>query len=594
MRICKISIHNYRSIRDLEMECGPLVVLLGPNNHGKSNIISAIDFALSTSAKPTKEDFFAYKEGEEEIRANDLWVELTFDQLTEQEKVTNKRHLLSGETTTFCIRKTAKQAKDSVEVLPTQSYVEEPKESWLKKSNADELQKRETAEATPLKDYVPRTGKLPKKSIEEAQDKYIQEHQGELTYELALEAYLGAKNVSGVLPDFTIVPAVRDLSDETKVKTTTVFGKLLDRAVKETLELDPKYQKIKENINELTKTLEFTGLEKDLEIELANQWEEEVKVGIEVTPPSMQKIFELGTDLLLDDGMVTSASQKGHGLQRAVLFALIRAWAKALSKSKAGEGKELAPRKSSESVFFAIEEPELFLHPHAQRRLTKAIQDIAETPQHQVFICTHSTHFVDLNKYKSICIVRKDSTKTGSSLRQCKEELFEGEGYGDRKWRFRMAQWINPDRGELFFARKTVFVEGETEKVIFPYLADKLGCFDSTVSLIDCGSKNNLPMYIKIANAFNLRYVVIHDEDTDDRSKNEEIARLVKPELGRIEIFSPKFEVEAGIPEPTDKKAKRKPFEALKFFEGKSAEQIPEKIVRVLKNIYQDECEFVD
>lgn len=75
MRICKVSIHNYRSIRDLEMECGPLVVLLGSNNHRKSNILSAIDFTLSTLAKATKEDFFAYKEGKDKNMANELWVE---------------------------------------------------------------------------------------------------------------------------------------------------------------------------------------------------------------------------------------------------------------------------------------------------------------------------------------------------------------------------------------------------------------------------------------------------------------------------------------------------------------------------------------
>jgi len=47
MRIQRLRIHNYRSIRDLEMECLPLVTLLGPNNHGKSNLLAAFEFCLS-------------------------------------------------------------------------------------------------------------------------------------------------------------------------------------------------------------------------------------------------------------------------------------------------------------------------------------------------------------------------------------------------------------------------------------------------------------------------------------------------------------------------------------------------------------------
>ena len=56
MRIRKVKIHNYRSIREAEIHCEPLVVMLGPNNHGKSNILSALEFALSTSAKPSEDD----------------------------------------------------------------------------------------------------------------------------------------------------------------------------------------------------------------------------------------------------------------------------------------------------------------------------------------------------------------------------------------------------------------------------------------------------------------------------------------------------------------------------------------------------------
>ena len=70
MLISDLTIHNYRSIRELSIKCSSLVTLLGPNNHGKSNVLSALEFGLSTSAKPSDEDYFVHRESEDD----DLWV----------------------------------------------------------------------------------------------------------------------------------------------------------------------------------------------------------------------------------------------------------------------------------------------------------------------------------------------------------------------------------------------------------------------------------------------------------------------------------------------------------------------------------------
>src|SRR6266849_6035281 len=44
MRILELGIHNYKSLRAVNMSPGPLSVLLGPNAAGKSNFCDAIDF----------------------------------------------------------------------------------------------------------------------------------------------------------------------------------------------------------------------------------------------------------------------------------------------------------------------------------------------------------------------------------------------------------------------------------------------------------------------------------------------------------------------------------------------------------------------
>lgn len=607
MRISEITIHNYRSIRDLYVLCQPLLLMLGPNNHGKSNILSAVEFALSTSAKPTVNEFNCFR-----CDDNTLWVELTFISLTEQERNTFKKYLRADAS--IRVRKTARLSETGTVEVSYNGYIQQADEWWLRADSVSMLTKRDEVTKTPLAEMVPDSGRLLKGHIEDAQAQYIDQHRDELMFEEILEgvSFLGQKNIGGgVLPDFYLIPAVRDLADETKIRTTTAFGRLLNRAVREMAERDPRFRKIRDGMEELVKTLnrsvdgkderpeQLVSLEGVLRSELSS-WG--VNVDIEVLPPALEKIFELGTNLHIDDGVRTLAEQKGHGLQRAVIFALVRAWAIALRTpvtTKSGP----VPRSSSESLVFAMEEPELFLHPHAQRRLAQSIVEIANTPEHQVVVCTHSSHFIDLDRYKNIAVVFRESPETGTQIRQCTDDLFEDETTADRKKHFHMARWVNPDRGEMFFAKRVAFVEGETEKVLFPFLADKLGCLDQDVSIIDCGSKNNLPLYVGIANAFKLSYVVIHDEDalpdpipaewSDDKRRekqrtydlNRDIADAVDAGGGRVEMLAPDFERVAGVSRSQGAK-KGKALAALDHFQDMASDDIPERLNEVVRALY--------
>lgn len=611
MKICHITIHNYRSIADVDIDVSDMLTLLGPNNHGKSNILRALDFALSAAAKPSPTDFCAFRREDD----NELWGELTFASLTEQEKTTFHKYLRTDETVR--IRKIASLQGENVNVS-YRGYVQEPEEWWLKSSaverlgNTQQIQ-HEATEVPPLSEILEGGGRITRQRVLDWQQSYIETHRADLTFSEALEesALLGQRNVAGgVLPDLYLVPAVRDLSDETKTKGTTVFGRLLQRAVREMAERDPRFVDLRTRMQQLVSELNARPAEADqepsqlahLESSLAGElslWG--VDVSIEVTPPEIEKLLELGTELHLDDGLRTLAEQKGHGLQRAVIFALLKAWARALRRTSDPEQTEA--RLASESIYFAFEEPELFLHPHAQRQLADALRELAQTADHQVFVCTHSTHFVDLDQYRGIAIVSKPDARTGTQIRQCVDDLFEGENAQDKKDRFHMASWVNPDRGEMFFADKVILVEGETEKTILPFLADKLDCFNPAISIIDCGSKFNLKLYIAILNAFQIPYFVIHDQDplpdpipadwgNDKRqakqrtfSENSAIRDACDSRFGVVEVNEPDFEAIAGVSRSQGKKM-GKPIAALEYFEPKSADEIPERLATQIRAAY--------
>jgi CRISPR-associated exonuclease Cas4 len=612
MKLRHLKVHNYRSVKDLELDVPDMLVFLGPNNHGKSNILAALEFGLSPSAKPGSNDLFAFCPEDDST----LWVEMTFGDLTAQEETTFRKYVRSDRT--IRIRKTAKLQEESTDVSYN-GYVQEPEQWWLKTSAAQRLSSREQIEeearqVPELAGLLEGRGKITRQRVFDFQDEYIQAHRTELTFAETLEdgPLLGVKNVAaGTLPEFYLVPAVRDLCDEAKVKGTTVFGKLLQRAVSDMAERDPRFVELREQLRRLVGELNLRPegpkgaasalgrIESSLASELSS-WN--VRVSIEVTPPEIEKIFELGTELHLDDGLKTLAERKGHGLQRAVLFALLRAWAKVLRSS--GAGQETTARQASTSAYFAIEEPEMFLHPHAQRQLFGSLREIGEVPEHQVFICTHSTYFIDMEQYRQIAIVTKPSPEAGTQVRQPTRDLFEGRDAAERKRRFHMAYWVNPDRGELFFARKVILSEGETEKVLFPFLAKKLGCFDPNVSVVDCGSKFNLPLYMQILNAFHIPYCVVHDEDPlpdpipadwsgEKRAAaqrlfeaNGAIDELTEAGLGHVEVFSPDFEGVSGVPHHQAER-KGKPTAALDHFDPMTVEQLPTRLREVVRSAYQ-------
>lgn len=524
MQIKKIAIQNFRSIKYTEINCEPLIVFLGQNNHGKSNIFLALQFFFESSFKISQEDFFKYAD-----TPNFLSVEIQFSELEEQDKTTFKKYILPDQT--IRMRKTAKVADEGKIEAVYNGYIYVPQEEWLLPDNAGNYTNRDALTKLPAEfgSLLPSTGRLTKAHIEEAQQKYIEANKDTLSFDIKLETgpFMGAKTfASGILGDFYLIPAVRDISDETKVQASTNFGKLLNNLIKEMSLSNPDFIDIKEKLKGLLLSLnkgkgskrpkELSELEESLSQEL-KQWE--VSLDIEITPPDIEKLFQLGTSIFIDDGIRTSIEMKGHGIQRSLIFALFKAWAKTIRKAKEqiNEGEIKKSRYASQSTFFAIEEPELFLHPQAQRQMMNSLIELSNTPNHQVFLCTHSTWFIDMDLYKSITIVKKPSSEKGTLVAQCTKEIFEGEDRADKKKRLKMAYWFNPDRSELFFAKKVVLVEGETEKIVFPVLAQKVGCYDENVCVVDCGSKFNIPLYIEVLNTFDIRYFVIHDEDPVDK-----------------------------------------------------------------------------
>lgn len=565
MKIQRLKISNWRSIKELDLEVSELMVVIGQNNHGKSNLLSAILFFFG-EIKHQDLDFH--------FGAPELYVEVTFDGLDDSDRTTFQKYLTSSST--IVVRKTAQLGGS----FDYRGYIENPTEEWLQEANANAYTRREMAESLPFHPFLPDGGRLSKQHIIDAQNSYIEQHRDELTFTFEPEAtsFLGLKNVAkGIFGDVYFIPAVKEASDDFAAKESSAFGKLYSTVISEMAADNAEWKDTRQRLEKLFAALnkldhegnqnenrpeELARFEQAITDELAS-WG--AQIDIEVSAPDIESVFKANTQVWVNDGVRTDIRRKGHGLQRALTVALIQVIARRdRDRAEAAGEEEARTRTSSNSRYYIFEEPELYLHPQAQRALFDSFVELSEGDS-QVFLCTHSSGLIDVERYRTIYIVTKRNEAEGSQVTHCSEELFTGDAKKD----FNLSYWMNPDRGELFFASKVLLVEGATDKTVIPLIAKNLGVFRYDYTVIDCGSKSNIPYYIRLLNKFGIPYVAVYDRDhqagkAPDALASANIATAgieneIDAGLGRAVVLENDIEEELGMAAGS----KNKPYAAL-------------------------------
>lgn len=581
MKIENVTISNFRSIIHVNIGFEELMMFIGQNNHGKSNILYAILFFFG-EIKLEDLDFF---DGTEE-----LYVEILFKELDENDQVTFKKYLTHDNK--ILVRKSAYRSGS----FQYNGYLNNPIEDFLQEINAKNYKKREIAETLPFYDKLPQSGTIKIDDIIKAQKEYIEENSSELSfnYEMEESNFLGLKSVAqGIFGEVFFIPAVKNINDDLSSNKSSIFTKLYSKVISLITSSDGDIANIKEQVNNQFKKFkkynENQSINVDRPVELnvfetklsTNLAEWGVNLEVEVLSPNIDEVFRSSVNIWIHDGIKTDINRKGHGLQRALTFSLIKTLSEQVQEEASLEGQN---RQVSKSSYFIFEEPELYLHPQAQKSLLYSLENLSLNSQ--VVLCTHSSSLISLEKYKSIAIVRKDNNTKETNITQYQEEILEE----DEKKNFQLVSWINQDRAELFFAKKVILLEGATEKTVIPYIAKKLGVFKYEYTLIDCGSKNNIPSYVKLLETFKIPYIAVYDKDHQLRKKqdaidiadrdSQKIEDLI--DTGESIIFENDIEEELGMSAGTSSK----PFKALQEVSDESF-NIPNSFEIKVRKIYE-------
>jgi hypothetical protein len=202
-------------------------------------------------------------------------------------------------------------------------------------------------------------------------------------------------------------------------------------------------------------------------------------------------------------------------------------------------------------VVFAIEEPELFLAPQAHRYLYRLLHRLADRGN-QVFFTTHAPGLLSVAALDEVNVVTRDE------LGVTAVERLRAIDVDDT---FRVLCEFDAERSELFFSRAAILVEGMTEKMALPFVFNALGhdVDREQISIVECGGKANLPLFVEICRRARVPYVVVHDSDMrpgrEPVASETKLNALIRRRAGarRTVVLEPDFEGVAGFRRRTHK-----------------------------------------
>jgi putative ATP-dependent endonuclease of OLD family len=528
MHISRLRIEKFRSIRSLDLTFRPgKNVIVGRNNAGKSNIIRAMDLLLG-EASPTwaksdnigENDFFCAKEqgedGECEVRADSLMIvceltrlpdeKLNFDEI---DSCTGLK-LFAGAKFSRAIERLS---RDTYEENPLSVFdIAEDQSGYVWVDS--KLQNQQTFRKH-LGDkyqfaYVFGANRDEDRVLKDMRFLFREDEDSDWVVAFR-------PSVRNELLQSAIIPSFRDPASQLRITSWSWYGKLLAHLVKNherTADLEQAFAEAAKIADEI-----FDKVHNDLQQSAIQVAFPGTEVHLRFNPEQRTDIYK-ATQIYVDDGFNSLLSEKGSGIQSATIIGLFSYYTRKVNVST--------------SALLCVEEPELYLHPHARRVVSAKLDDFISHGQNQVVITTHSPEFISAIDELAVILVRKEGNETNAAAvnaTRIRQLLFDA------------------NQTELFFADKVVLCEGLDAPVlrlianaIYPGMLDQ-----QNVSVIGVGGKERLALLVKALVNLGIRCYIMTDFDFLLRDKKPEAAKYDAKKHRSLESLPLSFFAQSGI-----------------------------------------------
>lgn len=459
MKIARVRIENFRSIEETELYPDNICALVGENNAGKTNVLSALDFLLGEAypmpQRLNTSDFY------NENTDRPVWIEVEFEP--------NPDNILR----VWC-------------------------EFGGIEGGAAKMQFRGNDTEYRL------TGKIREKCA--------------LVY----------------------LSAGRSLEYHLGYSRWTLFGRIirqLDQDFRQNF--SERREALAEHFEKAHEVLrtdlyeDFHHALRDSFSEQLNLTEHDLKLDFRTYEPD--NFYRSLRPILIEDGDDKSPSASGQGMRNLIVLSLFRAYAKVFRGD----------------AIIAVEEPETYLHPHAQRSLAAIFNELAEQGN-QIMYSTHSGNFIDVAHFDRICLLEKCPDSQGQQctnvkqvsadeLLSVRQELYPKINMSVVSMRERYRNIYGLEQNEAFFARKIIVVEGPTEEYSLPIYARHLG-YDldaNGVSIVSARGKHALDSFYQLYRAFGIPTYIVFDNDRGGKANELKKNAVLLKMLGEDETEEP-------------------------------------------------------
>ncbi|HHG74581.1 MAG TPA: DUF2813 domain-containing protein [Persephonella sp.] len=598
MYLSRLIISNYRSIKFLDLNFSPTKnVIIGHNNAGKSNIIKALNIILGEQTPDYKKyeniserDFFNGKE-------NELFI---IGEISKKESSKLNFEILKNTSSGSSI--TLKNSlKDYYENDSFDDFIEEAfgidfegnSLSWA--SGIDDIEEG-TKRYIKFKNIS--DSELDKlKTFLESIDRFIyifrvkrnENDEIDKNFRLVLvkgdDWYLCNRAfVRNEILISAIIPPFRDPEYQLKPTNWNWYGKMIKNLIKEKKE---DFQGTENPFNKLENARKIIK-------ENADKIFEELKNEIENTSlisgfDGAKLIFSFMDDeidisknikIYIDDGFTAPINEKGAGIQSAIVISLFTYFVR---------------KNAVSNSLLCLEEPEIYLHPHACRVINKKINhfinDNENNIEHQVILTTHNPVFVKDENIHNPRIFRVWKDKENGTQARYVEINEEFKNL-----------FIREENTELFFARKVIITEGFDKYILKFYdsLENSSQLDEKNISIVSAEGKNDFINFIKICEKLGIDSFILADFDyllRGDLLKNEmkdymkkhleenEFRQLIKKlEIIINQNFPEKLKVEYNITDSVLEKLKEFKDNA-KQLSHLDMKKLPEEFIKNFKNL---------